>query len=220
MKIFAIILINGYDEIKIKADEIRLHKCGFRGCRILIPTVRTLKHVIYHKETYEYKPLLFRYGFMELPIDYTYSFDILQNLKGLSTSILGFMMRRKNDLVQERLKNSLLEENIGKSIPQVLTENLPIEEITRLFEAAKALSVYDNVYDLAIGSFVILRGYPFENLGAEIIAKYGSTVKVRLLSTGYTVQVQLDNLYYSPYQEEKPHYKEVCFTELGYIPDV
>ena len=214
MNLFAIILINSYNPESTTADEIRLHNSGYPGAKLLIPTVRLLKHVIYHKETYEFKPLLFRYGFIELPYNYAISYEILQDIKNLTTTIKGYVMRRKNDLEQERLKTP------DKPVPQILVESITSEEVNRLFNVAKSISVYDSHNELAIGNFVILKGYPFDNLAAEVVAKYGGTIKVKLLSTGYTVQVQEENLYYSPYQDENPTYKEVCFTELGYVPDV
>jgi len=218
MKIFGIVYLKNFTKESIIQDEIRLRNSNLDigECRFIIPVVKILKNVIYYKETYEYKPLLFRYGFVELPIEYATNFEKLQLIVNLSYTLAGFVFRSKSALKQEILKN----EGLGEHSPSILIETISQEEINRLFIIAQNLNIYNITDELAIGNYIILKGYPFDNIAAEIISKYTKTIKVKILSTGYEVQIQKENLYYTPYQDYESNPKEICFTELGYIPEV
>ena len=77
------------------------------------------------------------------------------------------------------------------------------EEGATILEVAKEINVYDSVQDLNQGAYIVLKGYPFEGLGAEVIEKStGGHVKVRLIESGMVVRLQPDNVFYSPYEDE------------------
>jgi transcription antitermination factor NusG len=228
MKIFAITLVSKYCEEEIEKDEIRIRSMGFRGVRIIIPVVRLLQSVVYNKENFQYKPLLFRYGFMEMDEVCGQDLDKLNLIKELCTSIQGFMLRKRNDLKQEMLQNISRVERIRDKLgtdeikiasePQLRVETVSSDEVNRLMELAKVMSVYDSEGELEPGTFVILKGYPFANMVAQIDQVSGNTIRVTLLDTGFKATVQKNNIYYSPYEERGN--REICFTELGYVPDV
>jgi len=54
----------------METDLERLTNEGFRGLRFHIPKVRVLKRSVHNQDLFEHKPLLFNYGFMEIPIQY------------------------------------------------------------------------------------------------------------------------------------------------------
>jgi transcription antitermination factor NusG len=228
MKIFAIAVISKYCEEDIEKDEIRIRSLGFKGIRIIIPVVRLLKSVVYNKESYHYKPLLFRYGFMEMDETFGQDLDKLNLIKDLCISIQGFMLRKRNDLKQEMLQNIAKVERIKDKLgtdeikvasePQIRVETVSSDEVSRLIELAKDMSVYDSEGELEPGAFVILRGYPFANMLAQIDQISGNSIKVTLIDTGFKVTVQKCNVYYTPYEDKGN--REICFTELGYVPNV
>lgn len=221
MNVYAIIIIHKYDPISIEEDELRFRSVGFKDCRLVIPKIRYLKRVVFNKEEWGEKPLLFRYGFMELPIEIARNPVHLNLIREKSRCISNFVYRRATDLEQEMLRivDQFGTDNILRK--QVIVETISGEEILTLQNYARSASVYHNTTQLSVGSFIILRGYPLDNVPAEIVEKFGKTIKVKVLSTGYVISVQEENLYYSPYEDdEEGHYQEISFTELGYIPDV
>ncbi|MDY0200597.1 MAG: hypothetical protein RBR40_06380 [Tenuifilaceae bacterium] len=197
----------------INLDQEKLRKCGYPGIKIIVPRVKTLKQTLLNKEIYDYKPLMFNYGFIMIPKVLSYSREALNTITLVSRVISGFVFRRPNDLLEERLSRG--EEIHHK---QCLLEEVKSKEVFRLLAIAKTLDVYHATENLSIGSYIVLKGYPFNGLGAEILAKQSNHIKVRLLDSDTTVSVKNDNVYYSPY-DEPLDYREVCFSDLDYVPD-
>jgi hypothetical protein len=185
--------------------------------RHITPMIRVLSRTIRNTHEFVKKPLLFSYGFVELPLHVAHSRDRLEFLRTISTGISSFVYRRKSDLYQQ----SLVLRKVAYDTPQVMIETISQGELDRLGQHAIEGDSYNPVLakeELSIGSIVILKGYPFANLLAQIENRFKKTYKVTLLSTGVSVTIPKDNLYYSPYDESPS--REVTFTELGYTPDI
>lgn len=212
-----IIRISKYDQFfehKVDLDLSLFAKHGYTDISYTVPVIRLLKRVLYHKPEFIYKPLLFNYGFIHLPIQYTRNKELLRYLVSVSQVISGFIFRDQESLYQEQLQY------VGpvKARP-VLIETISSKEIAALEAVSKTLDVYPYSDQLAIGSYVILQGYPFANLLAKIVSKSKTHFKVELASTGTIVSVQKENIFYTTYLDSDS-IKEIPFTELGYTPEI
>jgi hypothetical protein len=228
--IHSIIRIGKFDssfDCRIQSDLKLFSRHGYDGIDIIVPKVRLLKRTLYGKEEFTYKPLLFNYGFVRMPITYSYYYEVLSHLTQVSKTIAGFIFRRKWDLQQERLSAAITTEDrineesgtIKKPFSQCLLETVSKEEVRSLNNLASNMDVYQCTNELSIGAFVILQGYPFSNLVAQIESKHNTHIKVRLVETDTIVTVTKENLYYTPYLDEDTS-REICFTELGCIPEI
>lgn len=228
--IFGIIKIERFDnhfDEKARQDIKIFNHYGYKDIYIVVPKVRLLKKVVYGREEFMYKPILFNYGFIQMPINYTYYPESLRFLVKVSKCISGFIYRRKEDLKQEFLRVSNLTEDrlndedktIRPLFKQCLIETVSKTEVRNLNIIASNLDVYACNTELSVGAFVILQGYPFANLSAEIIGRSNNHIQVRLIDSDRIVSVTKENLYYTPYLDE-PAGREICFTDLGYIPEI
>lgn len=195
-------------------------KAGYEGVEIKVPLVRLLAKTLLNGPEYYYKPLLFSYGFVKVPIYLTYNYEALQFLSLISRTIGHFVMRSKDSLKQERLAMAADESqpNPNFKVNQCLVETIDDLELSRLEAMAKNISVYPATDELSIGAHIILRGYPFSGLSAKILEKQGNHFKVLLTSSLVEVSITKENIFYSPYEDEKS--KEICFSDLGYVPDI
>jgi len=180
-------------------DLRRFSDWGYNGIYYHIPKVSVLKRVVNKGHEFVQKPLLFNYGFLEMPIEYMRNPGILSELRVISRLIQGYFRKSEEDLNLE-MENAE-KDGLARYQP-VLIKSITAEELQRLVEIAMEINVYDTVQELSPGSYIVLKGYPFEGLGAEVIEKSsGGNIKVRLIESGMIVRLQPDNIFYSPYNE-------------------
>jgi hypothetical protein len=142
---------------------------------------------------------LFNYGFLELPITYAKNPINIQELKSLSRIITGYFYKTENEFKREWA----MAKEEGLRVYPLLLKTVDKAEVNRLFEVAKNLEVYDNVNELALNSYIVLKGYPFDGMGARVLNKKpNGEVQVELLDNGMVVSLDKGNVYYSSYAEE------------------
>ena len=218
----------------INSVEKDLLDRGFGSIRVFIPTVRILKKQFKNKNIYEYVPLLFNYGFFQIPYNKACDAEFLKTLREQIPAIyswvvdpLGVLKTRPNlrvdnlggvpiddlDTNEEGLK--IIKHNERPKVA-VATE----EEIVSLIKASENMSVFsDDIIDrLEEGSFITLRGYPYDNMPAEIvsISKEKKKVKVRLLLETMIAEatVSFENIFYTVYSNIDDNCKEVSIEDL------
>lgn len=191
-----------------------LANSGFSDVRVNIPTVKVLKKKFKGKEFYEEVPLLFNYGFFRLPIDGASNRDYLMRMKAAVQGIYSWLYKAPRSLpaVMSYTQNLVGQES-GDEIERerllspVLVHTIRIKEITLLKRVALTTSIYssDDVTSLSEGTFIVLKGYPFDNIPAEVISVHPikETVKVKLLVEGTmaNVTVNFSNIFYSIYAD-------------------
>lgn len=210
--------------------EVDLREHGYGAVRVYIPTVRILKKQFKNKNIYEYVPLLFNYGFFLIPFNKACDADFLINMRIKIPAVYSWVsdpiavLKKKPKL---RMDNKETPEMIGKYKvlkKKVGTAKVAIAreyEIAELMKTSEHMSVFsDDVIDqLEEGSFIILKGYPYENMPAEIISinKAKKTVKVKLLleTMMAEVMVHFENIFYTVYSDLKEHGKEKSLDEMG-----
>ena len=205
--------------------EQDLLKYGFGSIRVYIPTVRILKKQFKNKNIYEYVPLLFNYGFFQLPYDKACDVEFLKELREKIPAIYAWVSDPIKVLTTKpklRTDNSEAEEEKEREIDGIKVLNKPEqiphvatakeEEIVSLLKAAENMSVFSDgiIEKLEVGSFIILQGYPYEGMAAEIVEinKVKKSVKVRLLLETMitTATVSFENIFYTVYSDfDKTH---------------
>lgn len=199
-RLITIIKINS----KALDDELddlkRFNQREYFGIMYQIPKVIVLKQILHKKHEFIEKPLLFNYGFLEMPLEYAKNPTVLQDLRQVSRLIQGFFRRTPGDLELERI---LAKADGLANYRPVLVKTITPTELERLVQVSKEINVYDSLTQLEPGNYIVLKGYPFEGMGAVVldITKAGK-LHVRLIESGITVHLEPNNIYYSAYNEE------------------
>jgi hypothetical protein len=217
-----------------RVEEDLLTK-GFGAIRVFIPTTRILKKQFKGKNQYEYVPLLFNYGFFQIPYKQACDAEFLKNLKEKIPAIYAWV---QDTLQLVKTKPHLRLDNSGRELPEdevdektklrILRHDfVPMvaiakeEEIVELLKVSERASIFsDEIVDkLEIGSFITLRGYPYEGMPAEIvhINKKDKKVKVKLLleTIMAEVMVSFENIFYTVYSNYDEELKETSLEELA-----
>ena len=216
--------------------EDDLLEWGFGSIRVYIPTVRMLKKQFKNKNIYEYVPLLFNYGFFQIPYIKACDLEFLKDLREKIPAIYAWVsdptkvikekpkLRMDNkDSVQEDEEEEVNKEGIKilkkpYQIPRIAIAKE--EEIVELLKAAENMSVFSDglVENLQVGDFLTLQGYPYDGMPAEIVNvnKIKKQVKVRLLLETMitTAIVSFENVYYTVYADFDKTCREKSLDEI------
>jgi len=209
---------------------------GFGSIRVYIPTVRILKKQFKNRNIYEYIPLLFNYGFFQLPYDKACNVEFLRRLREEIPAIYGWVpdpakvLKKKPRLRMDDTQPELEEEKeevnedgikILKKVYQVPKVAIATEEeIVELLKAAENQSVFSDglVERLHEGDFLTLKGYPYDGMTAEVvdINTNKKQVKVRLLLETMisTAIVSFENIFYTVYADFDKSLKEKSLDEI------
>jgi hypothetical protein len=203
----AIIRINHKNLDEVSHDEDRIYSAGFRGIKFRIPQVRVLKKSTHAEDQFEYKPLLFNYGFMEICLDYLRNPITLNKIRQNSQVISGWFYRKPAELLEEKAERDLgLNEDEEFPLPEYvphLVKTIKQEQLDILYAEAKKLDVYDGSEHLQAGTFIVLEKYPFNGLAAKVLRKKtNGKVQVELLDSGINIWVELGSILYTPYTEK------------------
>lgn len=191
---------------------------GFNDVRVNIPTVRVLKKRFKGKDFYEEVPLLFNYGFFRLPIPGAINKDYLMRMKASVQGIYGWLYRSAGALpktVESTTIQNLTSVKSGeeieiettKLVSPIIVHTIKMKEIALLKRVALMSSIYssDDISALSEGTYIVLKGYPFDNIPAEVISVHPTKekVKVRLLVEGNLgeAEVNFSNIFYSIYAD-------------------
>ena len=165
--------------------ETELKRYGHDDIEAYIPTVRLLKKKFKGKNVFEFVPLLFNYGFFKIPYHKAINPDFLMELRHHITCIYAWVKdpaKIHNNTTNLSKDNS----NFIDAIPQVAIAT--DKELATLLEASESMSIHcaEDLERFKPGDHLILEGYPFEGMPAEIISinpkKKEVKVKLDLLS--------------------------------------
>lgn len=192
---------------------------AFKTIKAYIPTVRILRKQFKGKDIFEEVPLLFNYGFFEIP-NKNLEASFLQNLKEKVPAIHAWVKDTKTVITK---KPSLI---VGNE-PLVRRDIIPVAiattmEISNIINAQKKLGIYDkaDINNLAPGSLITLRGYPFDGIDATIIRVNSKkeTVEISLSLEGIikNATVSFDNVFYTVYHGpmDERDFKEKSLDEI------
>ena len=178
--------------------ERDLHSFGYGDVKFHIPTVKVLKKRFKGKNYYDEIPLLFNYGFFRVPRDGARNKEYLQRMKVAVGGIYNWVYRSEDSLPPSNWKRE-----------PYLVSIIKIKDIVKLKRISLLNSIYssDDVEALGAGKFIVLHGYPFEGMSAEVLSVHPKKelVKVRLLNDMVNtaifeeVNVHFSNIFYSIY---------------------
>lgn len=192
--------------------------------KAIVPTISVLKKSRKGKNEYEDVPLLFNYGFIKMKPEKAFDRYYLNKLKRDIPGILSFMKSLDYRPKRKRLRVDNAEDFDDYSVVATITKE-EVKKYRRMSRANKIFSVSD-ITRVAIGDYVVLRGYPFEGIPA-VILESNLTTKMMLVKLypemdgSLEIEVPMENVLYSVYHESDEYkmYSADYEVDLSQIPD-
>lgn len=207
-KIWCIAYINKDHLSTIEAD---LEEHGYQGrVKAVVPTVKILRKQFKREKFFDEVPLLFNYGFFEMPYKQACYESFLGQLRNDIPAIFAWVSDPSRVL---SMKPELNIDNRLINFPRaaIATER----EMAEIIKQSQVNSVYmdRHINSIEPGKHIILKGYPFDNLPAEVvhINKKKKEIRIRLEfnSVMKEATVSFDNVFYTVYEahdaEKFPH---------------
>lgn len=175
---------------------------GYKDIKAVIPTLSILKKRQKGKDIIEEVPILFNYGFIRIPTEKAYSRPFLNKLKKQIIGIHSFV-KSLETMHSRKLRKRI--DNAEDFDDFSIVASVPYEEVRRFKRLAKKNKIYTKkeITSLKIGSYVTLRGYPFEGINATVEDINLTTNKITLVlypeSGRMVVKLPFDNVVYSIY---------------------
>lgn len=192
--------------------------------KAIVPTISVLKKSRKGKNEYEDVPLLFNYGFIRMKLEKAFDRYYLNKLKRDTPGILSFMKSLDYRPKRKRLRVDNAEDFDDYSMVATITKE-EVKKYRRMSKANKIFSVND-ITRVAIGDYVVLRGYPFEGIPAIILESNLNTRKMLVklypeMDGSLEIEVPMENVLYSAYYESDEYkmYSTDYDTDLSIIPD-
>jgi len=212
-RIWCIAYINR-DRINIAEQE--LNKYGY-DVKAYIPTVRMLKKKFKGKDIFEFIPLLFNYGFFNVSLKDAKNPEFLMELRNRITCIIGWVKDPTKAIGKSpRLKADNSDTATGVRATALATD----AEVARLVTESQAMSIYsaEDLARLQPGDYIKLKGYPFDDMPAEIISinakKKEVKVSLQMDVLFKNVTVSFENVFYTVYQGLNEKSREESYDEL------
>lgn len=182
---------------------------GYKHIKAVVPTIKILKKRQKGRDIYEEVPILFNYGFMKMPTEKAFSRVFLNKLKKAIVGIHNFV--KSTSTMHPRKKKARID-NAEDFDDFSIVATVDYKDVRRFRRLSKLNKVYtkDEIISIPIGSYVTLKGYPFEGISATVLDINPSTRKVKVLLypegehiTGGKIiaNVSMDNVLYSIYQD-------------------
>jgi len=196
-----------------------------------IPTIQYLKKTFKGKDIFEQIPLLFNYGFFKIPRILARSPEFLGLMRKYILCISGWAKDPAAIYIKKpkgkiKKKEKLIEEGLKKKLsPVPLCAMVTNKEIEDLIKSAERNSVFTdfNIDQLIPGDVITLKGYPFENIPATIVAVHRKlqkvTVKLMLEMMLIEVKVSFENIFYTVYSDydDERGLKEKSLDDIKFL---
>ena len=197
---------------------------GYKNVKAIIPIISVLKKSRKGSNEYEDVPLLFNYGFIRMKPEKAFDRYYLNKLKKDIPGILSFLKSLDYRPKRKRLRVDNAEDFDDYSVVATITRE-EVKKYKRMSKANKIFSA-DDITRVAIGDYVILRGYPFEGIPAILLENNLNTkmMLVRLypeMDGSLEIEVPRENVLYSAYCESDEYklYSADYDVDLSQIPD-
>lgn len=214
--------------INLVSEE--LNEYGYEDVEAYIPTVKVLKKKFKQKQEFEEVPLLFNYGFFRVSYDNACNEEYLSMLRQRITAIYGWV--KDPSIIMEQkppLKDPKGEDeddftlHYMEKVPRaaVATD----QEVAEMVKSARKMNIFseEDIDSLKKGDYIVLKGYPFDDLPAEVISvsKKRKEVRVKLLldTAMSEVKVSFENIFYTIYSSFDSNMKETIESELNLSSD-
>ncbi len=187
--------------------EAELKEAKYDDIKVYIPTLSILKKRSKGKDIYEDVPMLFSYGFIRMRKEKAFSRVFLHRLKKAIPGIHSWV-KSPETMHQRKIKARIQNAEDWDDFSIVATvSRKEIRRLKRLSKENKVYSKYD-IAQLTVGSYIVLRGYPFDGVQATVLEINLNTqnVKVKLFPNGGEIEIWLpfENVLYSTYLDYDP----------------
>lgn len=159
-----------------------------------IPTVKILKKTFKKEDIFEEIPLLFNYGFFKVPREYAVYRNYLDNMQKNVSCIYGW--------VKDPSKGILANTD------SVYCATATSDEIADLIKKSGNMGAH-SADDLALikpGDMIILRGYPFDGMEAELVSvdekRQRVMVNITIFDQVRPAEVSYDNVFFTVYHNK------------------
>jgi transcription antitermination factor NusG len=173
----------------------------YAGVEAYIPTVKILKKTFKNENFFEEVPLLFNYGFFKVPRKYAVYKNWLENMQKNITCIYGWVKDPAN-VISSRPKIRDDEKSVFRGISVATATSAEIAKLIRDSVNIGAHSA-DDISLLKTGDPIILRGYPWEGIRANVLEidhkKQDVKVELQIFSQMKEVRVSFDNVFFTIY---------------------
>lgn len=171
----------------------------------LIPTVKIVKKTKKNKQHFEEIPLLFNYGFFRVPRKYAIHPKFLESLQQSISCIFAWV---KDPVKKHRTVSDEQDERDDLDDNYIPTATATAQEVSQLIRDSNDYSAHssDDLEKLQPGEYIVLKGYPFENMEAEFVsvnpAKRTAQVKISMFGQMKEIRVQYDNIFFTTYHNK------------------
>lgn len=179
---------------------------GYKQIKSCIPTVNILEKSKAGKDVYKEVPMLFNYGFIRMKSDKAFDRQFLNKLKRDIPGISNFMKSLEN---MHSKKKRLRIDNSEDFDDFSMVATISRKEVKRYKTIAKRNKIFSSkdIVNTPIGSYITLKGYPFEGIDARVDEVNLNTkmVTISIFPTPensiIVIQVPMDNVFYSIYRD-------------------
>lgn len=207
----AIIRLKDYSSNAQAFDIKKITDLGVKGARFWIPTVKVYQGKIHSRVIIDHKPLLLSYGFLELPTKVLANKELLIAITRVSEVVSGFFYRHKEDIARDLSlygEAYSLTRDTGIAMREIFHKPILVklvsqDQVNRLYEVAESRAALRDLEKLEVGSYLTLKTYPFEGLGAIVLDKIShSKIRLELVDSNIIITINTDDLVYSLDPEE------------------
>ena len=170
----------------------QLQEAGFHRLKAIIPMVKILKKTIKGKMQFVEEPVLFNYGFIKMPSEFAYD-------------------KKK----RARIDNAEDWDDFS------LVATCPRKDVRRFLKISRENQQYslDDFVKVTPGTFVQLKGYPYEGMSAKVkkVDHNTRTIEldmVTLMGGSLTLTLPFDNVIYSVYMNYDPDVIYASFLDM------
>lgn len=177
---------------------------GYNDIKAYIPTVKILKKVKGNTNVFEEIPLLFNYGFIKMRTDKAFDRQFLLKLKKEIPGIMNWL--KSLETIFPKKKKAKID-NYEDFDDFSIVATVSKKEYLYYKRLSKRNTIYssNDIVNLTVGSYVILRGYPFEGIPAKVLEVNLLLKKVNVAlypdRGSLEIQISFDNILYSIYND-------------------
>ncbi len=196
----------------------QLQEAGFHKLKAIIPMVKILKKTIKGKMQFVEEPVLFNYGFIKMPSEFAYDRQFLNKVKKSVPGIHHWL--RDTDTLHPKKKRRRID-NAEDWDDFSLVATCPRKDVRRFLKISRENQQYslDDFVKVTPGTFVQLKGYPYDGMNATV-KKVDHTTRtveldmVTLMGGSLTLTLPFDNVIYSVYKDYDPDVIYASFLDM------
>lgn len=196
----------------------QLQEAGFKKLKAIIPMVKILKKTIKGRMQFVEEPVLFNYGFIKMPSEFAYDRQFLNSVKKRISGIHHWL--RNTDTLHPKKKKARVD-NAEDWDDFSLVATCPRVDVRRFLKISKENKQYDpdDFVKITPGSFVQLKGYPYEGMSATVkkVDHNTRTIEldmITLMGGTLTLTLPFDNVIYSVYMDYDPDVLYASFLDI------